>query len=38
MIENSLELKKIIEVIKQDIYEKKTKKNTNPEALTTRKD
>ena len=29
----TLEVKKIIELIKQNTYEKKNKKNTTPEAL-----
>ena len=33
MKEKTLELKKIIELIKQNTYEKKKKKNTKPEPL-----
>ena len=33
MKEKTLEMKKIIELIKQNTYEKKNKKNTIPEAL-----
>ena len=38
MKEKTLELKKIIELIKQNTYEKKNKKNTIPEALISTKE
>ena len=38
MKEKTLELKKIIELIKQNTYEKKNKKNTIPEALISSKE
>ena len=38
MKEKTLELKKIIELIKQNTYKKKNKKNTNPEALISSKE
>ena len=38
MNEKTLELKKIIELIKQNTYEKKNKKNTIPEALISTKE
>ena len=38
MKEKTLELKKIIKLIKQNTYEKKNKKNTKPEALISTKD
>ena len=37
MKEKTLELKKTIELIKQNIYKKKSKKNTKPEALNSKK-
>ena len=36
--EKTLEMKKTIEMIKQNTYEKKNKKNTIPEALITTKE
>ena len=38
MKEMTLEMKKTIEMIKQNTYEKKNKKNTIPEALVTTKE
>ena len=38
MKEKTLEMKKTIEMIKQNTYEKKSKKNTIPEALITMKE
>ena len=38
MKEETLEMKKTIEMIKQSTYEKKNKKNTIPEALITTKE
>ena len=38
MKEKTLKLKKIIELIKQNTYEKKNKKNTIPEALLSKKE
>ena len=38
MKEKTLELKKIIELIKQNTYEKKNKRNTIPEALISTKE
>ena len=38
MKEKTLELKKIIELIKQNKYEKKNKKNTIPETLISSKE
>ena len=38
MKEKTLEVKKTIEMIKQNTYEKKNKKNTIPEALITTKE
>ena len=38
MKEKTLEMKKTIEMIKQNTYEKKNKKNTIPEALITTKE
>ena len=38
MKEKTLEIKKTIEMIKQNTYEKKNKKNTIPEALITTKE
>ena len=38
MKEKTLEMKKIIELIKQNTYEKKNKKNTIPEALISTKE
>ena len=38
MKEKTLELKKVIELIKQNTYEKKNKKNTIPEALKSTKE
>ena len=38
MKEKTLEMKKTIELIKQNTYEKKNKKNTIPEALITTKE
>ena len=38
MKEKTLELKRIIEFIKQNTYEKKNKQNTTPEALISTKE
>ena len=38
MVEKTLELQKIIELIKQNTYEKKNKKNTIPEAFISSKE
>ena len=38
MKEKTLEMKKIIELIKQNTYEKKNEKNTSPEALISTKE
>ena len=38
MKEKTLEVKKITELIKQNTYEKKNKKNTKPEALVSMKE